>query len=315
MQEPQDVERRQRIVLSALADHTTVEVVEALARRDVHSVLLKGPAIATFLYDLPVERTHGDVDLLVPPHRLDTARRVLEELGFSNKLILTSVHERTFHDEPWMRGLVVVELHRTLSGAEAPPAAVWRTLSRRTERIVVEGTPVTSLAPPGLCLLVALHAAHHGAEGGRPLQDLARAVQRAAEPVWQEAVALASELEATGALAAGLRLLPEGSALAERLALRPSTSVGVALHAASAPQMAHALEWLASGPLSSRQKVAFVARKVVPPAAFLRAIYPVANRGRLGLATAYVVRIGTLVRRLPAGVRALRVARRTARST
>lgn len=292
----------------------TVEVIEAFAVHEIETVLLKGPAIATWLYDDPLERPYGDIDLLLPPHRFDAARVVLAKLGFKTDYVPTSAHERTYHDEAWVRGFVVVELHRTLSGAEAAPETVWRALTRHTEEIRVEGAPVPVLARCGRCLLVALHAAHHGADVNRPLADLARALDRAPHSAWREAAVLAEEVGATQAFAAGLRLLPHGAALAENVDLPTTTSVGVALHAASAPAMAHALEWVTGGPLSLRAKAAFVGRKIVPPPEFLRSAYPSASRGRVGLACAYVVRIGALGRRLPAALRALRRARRAARS-
>jgi hypothetical protein len=139
-------------------------------------------------------------------------------------------------------------------------------------------------------------------------------VARVPEPVWREASALAGRIGATSAFAAGLRLVPDGGELAQRLGLPASTSVGDALHVASAPAMAYSLEWVAGGPLPLHRKAAFVGRKLFPPAEYLRSVYPVARRGRLGLTAARALRLGSVVRRLPAATRAFREARRSARS-
>lgn len=305
-------DRLRQIAFAAFIDHGTAEVVEALAGAGVPSVVLRGPAIATWLYDHPTERPYGDVDLLVPPDGLEAAGAVLEGLGFSHEMIRATPHDHTFHDEAWMREALLVDLHRTLSGAGAPPTAVWEALTREVSQVAAGGPEFPVPALPGRALVVVLHAAHHGIEFAKPLDDLRRAVDRVSIEVWREAAVLADEIDALGAFAAGLRLIPEGCSLAERIELSEEIPLDAALRAASAPPMAIALDWLAHGPLTRRQKLAFVVRKVCPPPAFLRASSPLANRGPLGLAAAYLVRVGSLVRRLPRGLAAMRHARRGA---
>ena len=53
-------------------------------------------------------------------------------------------------------------------------------------------------------------------------------------------------------------------------------------------------------------KLAFAARKLVPPPAWMRSCVPLARRGRLGLAAAYLWRPISLVARLGPGWRAWR---------
>lgn len=303
-------DRLRRIAFAAFIDRGTAEVVEAFAVAGVPSVVLRGPAIATWLYDHPAERQYGDVDLLVQPERLAAAHHVLEELGFSHELIRATQHDHTFHDEVWLREALLVDLHRTLSGAGASPSAVWQALTEEVSQVAIGEVELPVLAVPGRSLVVVLHAAHHGIEFAKPLEDLRRAVARVPIEIWRQTTALAGELDALGAFAAGLRLVPEGSSLAERLELSHELPVDAALRAASAPPMAIALEWLAHGPLSRRQKLAFAVRKVFPPPAFLRSSSRLANRGPVGLVAAYVVRVGSLASRLPGGMASLRRARR-----
>jgi hypothetical protein len=300
------------VSFAAVIDHVTVEVVDALTRSDVASLLLRGPVIATWLYDHPTERPYGDIDLMVDPDRLDAARGVLTRLGFTHQLERATPLDHTFHDEPWLRGAHFVDVHRTLSGAGTPPATVWQALTREMTEIVIDGTPVPAPGVAGRLVVVVLHAAHHGVDFAKPLEDLQRAVERVPVEAWRAAARVAAQIDASAAFASGLRLLPSGAALTETLELPRATSVEAVLRASSAPPMAIALEWLAHGPLTRRQKVAFVARKVVPPPAFLRASSRLANRGWAGLAAAYVLRIGSLAAKLPAGLRALGRARRQA---
>jgi hypothetical protein len=47
----------------------------------IPAILLKGPVIATRLYDRRVERPYADVDILVPRERFADAARIAATLG------------------------------------------------------------------------------------------------------------------------------------------------------------------------------------------------------------------------------------------
>ena len=68
-------------------DWCTARVVRALRDRGVRPLLLKGPAVATWLYaENPRVRAYTDVDLLVAPTDRETAEAVLAELEGVNLL-------------------------------------------------------------------------------------------------------------------------------------------------------------------------------------------------------------------------------------
>src|SRR3954454_17312957 len=95
----------------------TDEVLDAMARAGVRALLLKGAAIATRLYEDPVLRPAGDIDLLVAPSQAGAAAQVLERLGFRDPLSRARTHERTayavsFHREGALPACV--DLHRSL---------------------------------------------------------------------------------------------------------------------------------------------------------------------------------------------------------
>jgi hypothetical protein len=205
-----------------------------------------------------------------------------------------------------------VDLHMTLLGAEASPADVWSLLTAEVEPLKLAHGHLEGLNRHATAVVVTLHVAHHGREVRKPLDDLARAVERFPHPTWLAAVALAEQLAATPAFAAGLRLRPEGAKLAERLQLREDPSAEIILRADTAPPMALGFEWLSHVP-GIRAKGRLIAGKVVPDAEFMRAWSPAARRyGRPGLVLAYIWRPLWLVWHAPRAFRAWSAAKKRA---
>jgi hypothetical protein len=298
-------------------DQVAAEVMQALASRGVRSVLLKGASFATWLYGDGALRPYGDVDLLVAPESLAPAEQVLRELGF--EAAWDPLHPRRDRawggwDHTWMRGHDAVDLHTTLLGVDAHPRKVWGTLSQMTERQAVGGATVEVLNPTARALHVAIHAAHHSKEPhlSRPDEDLARAVEMLEPDVWADAAALAERLQAESALAAGLRLVPRGAAIAERLGLAPARLDDESLGIAPAP-LALGFEELAATK-GWRPRLALIVREVFPSPAFMRWWFPRAKRGATGLALAYCWRpVFLMIHAIPGFLAWRRRARREAR--
>ena len=61
-------------------------VVPALRERGIPALLLKGPAVAWSCYRRPLDRTFGDLDLLVPAPLREAAIAALEQCGYRAKL-------------------------------------------------------------------------------------------------------------------------------------------------------------------------------------------------------------------------------------
>jgi hypothetical protein len=284
---------------SLAVDGTTAEVAVALRAAGIQSLLLKGPALASWLYDDGSARFYLDSDLLVAPWDLLAARRVLAGLGFEPAPVVGPLPPGGEpHAEPWPRpDGAAVDLHRTLFGAEVPPADVWLALQPLTEPMAVGGATVTILRPPARALVVALHAAQHGSEGAKPLEDLSRAIARLPFETWQGAAMLAARIEATKTLAMGLRLLPQGEAHAERLSLGDPHLVDLALGHDSRAPLALGIERLARTP-GIRAKLTLIRREAIPSPAYLRWWSPLARRGPIGLAAAYGARLLWLLRRV-----------------
>jgi putative nucleotidyltransferase-like protein len=293
-----------------LLDAVAAEVVSTLLRVGIRSILLRGPVIARWLYDDDTLRPYSDIDLLVAPSEFAAAEGVLADLGFvQHSLEVALPTERPRHAHTWERVRVIVDLHRTLIGIAAPPEQVWAELGSETADMTVGGAQIKVLRPPALAVMIALHAAHQGAEFDRLLQDLERALERASAEVWEEAAALARALEAIPAFATGLRLLPTGETVAARLGLSSEHWAKGDVEGGKTWHLARTLGWLVETP-GLAAKLRFLVGRLFPAPAVMRSRSPLARRGRLGLLLAYPWRIVLLLRYVLPAVRTLRAVRR-----
>lgn len=291
-------------------DAATAEVVRAFQAAGVRSIVLKGASFERELHDPGRRRTYRDTDVLVSPRDLGRAGAELAGLGFELQLdhgAHVGVSEP--HAQEWSRdpGRVQVDLHWRVPGVDAPAERAWEVLSRRAVKLMVAGVPAEALDRPGVALLVALHAAHHGRTRAWPLHDLERALAIFDAPTWTSSAELASELDACEALAAGLRLTDAGARLADELRLPAVRTPRRVLSAGRPPDGAHGLLRILDAPRGGRARAALA--ELAPAPALLRVTSPLARRGRVGLALAYPARIATRLWRFPAATRAVRHSR------
>lgn len=287
------LKRAKNPTLTDMVDQTGANVVEAFAEASIPSLVLKGPALARYLY-LPGEgRTYMDIDVLVPPAKRTHAGAVLAALGYQNNYAVHGVDEFTgaVHAETWQSttvGQLPVDLHWRLAGCDAPPDVVWERLSAEPLSIDLGRTSVAVPGIPGLAFHAAIHLAQHGAEDVKAARDLERALVRWDLDQWIAAARLAADVRATKTFAAGLRLLPEGAAMATRLEL-PETpdELWEIENRRARPRGAFHLRALqrAHGP---RAALEVVWRSLVPSATWIRHEFPWAARGGLPLAAGYV---------------------------
>ncbi|MDQ3569698.1 MAG: nucleotidyltransferase family protein [Actinomycetota bacterium] len=287
---------------------------KALAQSDVPCILLKGPAIATWIYDEDELRPYRDIDLLVLPAAFDRAVETLADLGYVHWLDGADASEFGANEVELIGADgVCIDLHHALIGVERNPGESWNVLWRRTVPLRLPGgAEVQVLDVPARALHLALHAAQNGPSDVKAVADLGRGLQRVPGPDWEAAAALAAELDATEAFAAGLRVLPEGAELAESFRLPTTLSVELTLRTTSAPQDSLFFERLraASG---IRERAVLLTRKLLPTAAYLRANSEVARHGPVGLLAARVWRIVMVLRRFPPALRAWQGARSMAK--
>jgi Uncharacterised nucleotidyltransferase len=300
---------------SMRADLIAAEIVPALRDDGVRALLLKGRSIAGWLYDEPAERRYLDCDLIVAPQHHDRAEAALRALGFARMLGDDDTPGWRQASHCWSRGPADadIDLHRTLTGVRVSDVVLWEALASDTRTITIGQTEVEVLSPSGRALHIALHAAQHGARFPPPLRDLEHALEVVNPATWGAAADLARQLDATGAFATGLRLLPAGRVLASRLGLPASSSVEAELLASSPPPGALGWHDLAATP-GGLGKARVALRKLAPTRRFMREWAPLARRGRLGLTVAYAWRpVWVLLQAIP-GLAACLTARRAVRA-
>ncbi len=291
----------------------TVEVLDAMAEAGIRTVMLKGAAIATRLYDSSELRPAGDVDLLVAPSQASAAAQVLTRLGFHDPLAGARANERSPHAVTFRREgprPACVDLHTALALCKGDPETLWDEFSRTTTSIHVAGRPTEVLGDHAQAFVVAAHALQHGGASKQRV-DLQRAVARYDRETWEQAASMARRLGAERVLAGGLRLSDAGTRLADGLALTEDDgSVEIRLRQAGAPPVAFGVMRLAQT-RSLRQRLQLVLRELIPTRPWMRVAYPFAARGPAALALAYLYRPFWLAVRLP---RALTAWRRASKS-
>jgi hypothetical protein len=300
-----------RPILQTLAlDAALAEAVPALRAAVVDPLLIKGPAIARWLYDDPNERAYGDIDLLVPVAAVPAARETLVALGYSEPLVDSRTDEQVPHATTFVRGPVVVDLHWELNLMPHPDA--YGLLGRGATRLPVAGIAVLVPSPGALAVIVALHAAQHG-RATTAAADLSRAVARVDIETWRAAADLAREADALPALRSGLGVVDGGDRLAARLELPDEVPLGLRMRSENVPGVTR-IEALRSV-TGWRRRIGLLLSTLFPSRAFMRHVDPRARRGRLGLLRAYAERLPNVAARvLPTLLRYARV-RRASRRT
>jgi Uncharacterised nucleotidyltransferase len=277
--------------LTTEVDALTAEVAGAFASEGIETIVLKGPVLAKWLYPAEV-RPYSDSDLMVAFENRVRAVGVLKRLGFSEHV-------------PWMptplsldpggtaysrAGSWMVDLHCQLPGLDGDPDAFWGRLATSAERQMIGGVQLRVPDREVVLMHVVLHAAHHANQvDGMPLEDLRRALACVEESEWADALELARVHEGVPAFAAGLRLLPEGEDLVRRLGLGEVRSLQHEVRRED-NVMAEELYVLLSADVGIRRKLMVAAADVFPRPEYMRWWSPLARRGKLGLAGAYLWR-------------------------
>ena len=278
---------------TAEVDAAAAEVLSAFEAAGVEALLLKGRALAALLYEPAEHRFYVDADLLVSSEQLEAAEEALSRLGYENAAAVRGADDvgAVVAAHPWIRSAsgdgAMIDLHHWLPGSGAPPDIAWGALSARRAWIQVAGRQVATLDRAGQAMHLAMHAAQHGTASDKNLDELALALERWPPPIWDAAGALADEIGATEAFAAGLRLVPRGVAEASRLGLPTTPELDWKIrHRRSRPRGTFHLQALA-GAESTGGRVQILRRSLLPSRAWITYEFPWARAGGLQLIAAY----------------------------
>jgi hypothetical protein len=296
-------------LLRERVDAVTAEVVPALAGGGVRALLLKGPATVVWLYDNEHSRSYVDTDVLVSPDDLASAGAVLRRLGFE-----CVFDERDYgtnpHAQLWARdGSPDVDLHWQLPGIAVAATDAWDALSACIDRVIVAGAEVETLDAPGRALHLAIHAAYHQRGPNRALSDLERALRVLDDDVWAAAAALARRLRAEPAFGAGLRCVPSGGRVAERLKVSRDQELYLGLEGGRPRPGVYAISRVVNAG-TGREALRLLARGLFPPRSYMRALRSRRDAARGQLASAYTRRLGHGLRDAPGAFREVIRARR-----
>lgn len=299
---------RMLAVRNLVIDQLAAEVTGAFADEGIETLVLKGPALAAWLYPGEV-RPYGDADVMVSPENWERAVALLNGLGFSDHLgPMDHPRMESFASTALLRGEDNLDLHCTLHGLDAPAERIWDALSGSAVPQIIGGSELKVPGRAALLLHVGLHAAHH--VEGKPLEDLRRAIEKADGTQWEEAFELAQELQGAPTFASGLLLVPEGGKIARHLGIDEdlrSTEHEIRFEAVPT---AEGIDTLLKPGLGARQRAAMVARELFPTPKFMRWWSPIARRGKVGLLASYPWRWVWLLIHAPKGLLTVRRVRR-----
>ncbi|MDQ6828632.1 MAG: nucleotidyltransferase family protein [Gemmatimonadota bacterium] len=204
-------------------------VLGQLARSNVPAVVLKGAGLATTVYDEPVEREFGDIDLLIPRANLETAVAALAAqryLHAGSEHAEEGYREHHFHLRMQRAAGPLIELHWGLTASREPfsldPLAFLAG--------AVRGDAVARVPGPVHALMhIVTENARDAFNRLNRIVDVDRIITVYPSLDWSEAIALAdaSDLRAALALSVALARVLLGTQLPPeiRARLRPPASV------------------------------------------------------------------------------------------
>ena len=194
-----------------------LRVYKLFREHNIRVALFKGPLLAQLAYGEVSLRQAGDIDVLIPRHDFDHARKLLESLGYEMHPRLTPAQltshlnnhcEIQFMRDDWF---TVVDLHWEL----APRSFVFNVKAdevlSRLQSVSLAGTLVETFNAEDLVLYQSMHGAKHLWRRLEWISALAESLRATPEINWDELVDRAAGARATRILGLGLRLVQQFS--------------------------------------------------------------------------------------------------------
>jgi hypothetical protein len=160
------------------------QLLEALGDAGIEVILLKGADLRLRLYEDPVTRPMGDLDLLVPRESLKAVRNVL--IGLAYSLALDNMERRPGFRESYRTYLnfqspppvsLRLDLHWELEAVAGYYRLPFTRVAQQAQTLDWEGMPVRVLSPEHALLHLCLHHYDEGNDALR-LLDLGLALTR-----------------------------------------------------------------------------------------------------------------------------------------
>lgn len=205
---------RQRAQAGALLNRALAkelaQICQAFQESGVPVIAFKGAPLAIMAYREQTLRDYGDLDLVVPQHRLTDAQRVLWSQGYRPQDQIKPAPVESHHDEPYhlfvkknVPGYVDLQwvmAHEHFAFRLDRPE-IWD----RCVPLSVEGKQVMSLSPEDLLIILCVHGSKHAWERLKWVADVAELL-RAQRLNWNLVFATATTWKCRRMLLMGLAL-------------------------------------------------------------------------------------------------------------
>jgi len=158
--------------------HELTGVLAVFYQHGILAIVLKGTVLAEHLYGNPALRTVGDMDVLVPPEKMHSARSLLLEMGY-RQFTSPSWHH-AFHEAPYCRLAqfpLFIELHWNLDDEKLVTISrqqVWN----RAQRLPTQEQAGMVLSPEDTLLFLSNHLSKHSTHLLRSLNDIAELLKK-----------------------------------------------------------------------------------------------------------------------------------------
>jgi hypothetical protein len=210
----QQADLRVRLIV-AESLRLTSELVEALtALRDagVSAIPFKGTTLALAAYGDIGARAFSDIDLLVRPAELATARQTLLDLGYTaaypTKAPRALLLRHATH-EGLSRGDTLIELHWRVANKPSQFGLDYEALWARVQHGSVAGLDVSYLPPVDLLILLCIHGNKHAWERLSWICDVAELLRSEAGLSGEEVLAGADQAQCRRVVLLGMLLAKE----------------------------------------------------------------------------------------------------------
>jgi hypothetical protein len=179
---------RQRSAESLALTGTLVEILRALDAHRIEALPFKGPTLALQAYGDLGLRMFADLDLLVRPTRIDTARELILSLGFEPSFRTTpgqrALLRRRGSHETFERGSEAVELHWRFASSLSDFTFDYDRLWSRLTTLELGGRSVPALRHEDLLLVLVLHGTKHAWERLGWICDVGELLRRTPRLDW-----------------------------------------------------------------------------------------------------------------------------------
>jgi hypothetical protein len=253
-------EARTQVAAGLRARALTFAVIDALARRGVVPVMLKGFALAMRLYpEQPLGRPSADVDVLIPREQLGEASAAMRDLdlrAYRNTSLADPFEEH--HHLSFFSGDRLVEVHFRLFTGFGGGGFDDRAVLARSRASTLEGRVIRLLAPEDEFLYLAVHAANHAFLRVSWLLDLERYLLVSPELDWALIETRARESGFFIAMSTALRLVQE--LLGVELPPRAARFFSLGRAREAVDRLVFSRRWVVSAELSNNHFASFLLR-------------------------------------------------------